>query len=128
MAKAHALIIDDHVNNVEVLQMLLEREGVTASSALMPYDVPDVIEQTEKIDVIFLDMELPNGDYYRLLNDLKRHPRLCSVPVIAYTVHTSEIDAARQAGFDGFLGKPLRVTEFPEQLRRILAGEGVWVY
>lgn len=128
MTGPHALIIDDHVTNVEVLQMLLEQEGVTASFALMPYQVPDVIDATEQIDVVFLDLEMPNGDYYRLLNDLKRHPRLFAVPIIAYTVHTSEIEAARQAGFDGFLGKPLKLTAFPEQLRRILAGEGVWAY
>ncbi len=128
MTNAHALIIDDQVSNVEVLQMLLEQQGVTATSVLLPYLVPDAIEQTEKIDVVFLDMEMPNGDYYRLLNDLKKNPRLYAVPIIAYTVHTSEIDAARQAGFDGFLGKPLKLTDFPDQLRRILAGESVWAY
>ena len=30
------------------------------------------------------------------------------------------------AGFDGFLGKPLNRNRFPEQVRRILEGEGVW--
>jgi two-component system cell cycle response regulator DivK len=128
VTQPHALIVDDHINNVVVLRMMLEREGVTVSYALMPYEVPDVVEAAPRIDVIFLDLEMPYGDYYRLLNDLKRNSRLYRVPIIAYTVHTSEIDAARQAGFDGFLGKPLKLLDFPDQLRRILGGEGVWAY
>lgn len=124
----HAIIIDDVPNNIEVLRLMLEREGVTSSAALMPYQVPDVIEQSGRIDVIFLDMEMPNGDYYRLLNDFKRSSRLWAVPVIAYTVHTSEIENARLAGFDGFLGKPIKLAEFPGLLRRILNGEKVWSY
>jgi len=33
---------------------------------------------------------------------------------------------AQQAGFDGFLGKPLDPDRFPNQIRRILSGEQVW--
>ncbi|NIP28430.1 MAG: response regulator, partial [Phycisphaerae bacterium] len=33
---------------------------------------------------------------------------------------------AREAGFDGFLSKPLDADEFPAQIRRILEGESVW--
>jgi two-component system cell cycle response regulator DivK len=33
---------------------------------------------------------------------------------------------AREAGFDGFIGKPIDPDAFPDQIRRILAGEGVW--
>jgi len=128
LTQPHAIIIDDHMSNIDVLRLMLEREGVTSSYALMPYQVPDVIEAAPRIDVIFLDLDLPDGDYYRLLNDLKRNSRLYGVPIIAYTVHTSEIDAARQAGFDGFLGKPLKLLDFPDQLRRILGGEAVWSY
>jgi two-component system cell cycle response regulator DivK len=33
---------------------------------------------------------------------------------------------AKKSGFDGFLGKPLNPDRFPEQIRRLLAGEHVW--
>ncbi len=128
MPGQHALIIDDTPNNVQVLRMLLEREGLTASEALNSYEVPDVLDQLERVDVIFLDLEMHNGDYYALLNDLKANPRLYHVPIIAYTVHISEIDNARKAGFDGFIAKPIKMADFPEHLRRILNGQPVWVY
>jgi two-component system cell cycle response regulator DivK len=37
-----------------------------------------------------------------------------------------QLNRAREAGFDGFLGKPLDPDRFPEQIRRLLRGEQVW--
>jgi two-component system cell cycle response regulator DivK len=128
MANYHALIVDDKLTNIDVLAMLLEREGVDFTAVTVSRHVLATVEDSKRIDVVFLDMEMPNGDYYHTLNQLKANPRLAGVPIIAYTVHTSEIDAARRAGFDGFLGKPLQVADFPKHLQRIMNGESVWVY
>jgi two-component system cell cycle response regulator DivK len=37
------------------------------------------------------------------------------------------MERAREAGFDGFIAKPLNVKNFPDQVRAILQGEQVWV-
>ena len=124
----HALIVDDKPTNIDVLAMLLEREGVAHTAVTSSRHVLGTVDLMERVDVVFLDLEMPNGDYYHLLHELKAHPRLTGVPIVAYTVHTSEIDSARQAGFDSFLGKPLQVTEFPKHFRRIMNGESIWVY
>lgn len=128
MTPPHALIIDDQTSNIEVLALLLEQEGVSSSSITRKHDVIPALDDLLPLAVIFLDLEMPNGDYYSLLHELKADQRLAGVPIVAYTVHVSEIDEARLAGFDHFLGKPLQMQEFPEQLRRILGGEPVWVY
>jgi CheY-like chemotaxis protein len=128
MANLQALIIDDKATNIDVLAMLLEREGVSHTAVTTPRLVLATVEQMEQIHVVFLDLEMPNGNYYHLLHQLKAHPRLAGVPIVAYTVHTSEMGKARQVGFDSFLGKPLQVTEFPNHFRRIMNGESVWVY
>jgi two-component system cell cycle response regulator DivK len=78
------------------------------------------------VDVVFLDLEFPNSDGFQLIHELRAQPALANVPIIAYTVHTSEQNEAQAAGFDGFIGKPLNVNRFPDQLRRILNGESVW--
>ncbi|MBN1313444.1 MAG: response regulator, partial [Anaerolineae bacterium] len=100
--------------------------GYTAVTATR--QVADALNSASQINVVFLDLEMPNGDYLQTLQDLRADPRLAGVPIVAYTVHTSEIDQARQVGFDGFLGKPLSTKEFPDQIRRILNGEEVWTY
>jgi len=128
MASPHALIIDDQLPNIDVLALLLQQEGFEHTPVTRKRDVIPALDNLPPLDVIFLDLEMPNGDYYSLLHELKADDRLSGVPIVAYTVHVSEIDEARLAGFDHFLGKPLQSQEFPEQLRRILQGEPVWVY
>jgi len=83
------------------------------------------LDSIEKLDVIFLDLELPNYDGVEILTHLKSKPQLAGVPIVAYTVHNSEIDAARKVGFHSFLGKPLSMKKFPDQLQKILAGTPV---
>lgn len=128
MSHHHALIIDDQPSNIDVLALLLAQEGISHTPVTATRDVSEAIDQASRISVVFLDLEMPNGNYYDLVRALKADPRLAGVPIIAYTVHTSEIDQARQVGFDGFLGKPLKTTEFPDQIRRILSGEKVWSF
>jgi two-component system cell cycle response regulator DivK len=81
-----------------------------------------------KVDMIFLDLGLPDGDGYEVLAQIKQEAALKDVPVIAVTARdaSTEMPKAQAAGFDGFLGKPLNRNRFPDQIRRIMEGEGVW--
>jgi two-component system cell cycle response regulator DivK len=122
----HALIIDDNRNNIDVLTMFLEREGVSQTAVQNARQISKTLDQLDRVDVVFLDLEFPYGDGFQVLETVKAIPEFADVPVIAYTVHTSEIDEARRAGFDGFLGKPLDSRRFSGQLNRILNGIPVW--
>jgi CheY-like chemotaxis protein len=83
-----------------------------------------VVAALDNVDVVFLDLEMPGMDGYETHAWLR--DRLKGVPIIAYTVHVSEMNVVKQRGFDGFLGKPLDNERFPGQLSRILAHEPVW--
>lgn len=121
-----ALIIDDNPTNLVVLKQALELEGVTPLLYETPRNIERALGEVGKIDVVFLDLEFPNYNGLELIKELKKDPRLANVPFVAYTVHTSEQNEAHTAGFHSFLGKPLDVDRFPDQLRRILSGEPVW--
>jgi len=123
-----ALIIDDQVSNIDVLAMLLKQEGIASTSVTTVRNMWETLDQSSNFDVVFLDLEMPNGEYHETLGQLKADARLANVPIVAYTVHTSEIEQARLAGFDGFIGKPVQATEFGSQIQRILSGERVWTY
>lgn len=122
----HALIIDDNAGNIEALAALLRLEGVTPTAIATPREIDAALDQVDRFDVVFLDLEFPNGSGFDLVGELREDARLEGAPIVAYTVHTSEENEARRAGFDSFLGKPLNVQRFPDQLRRILSGEPVW--
>jgi two-component system cell cycle response regulator DivK len=125
MANAHALIIDDNAYSAEVLERLLTALGDHFTTLQDPLQLRDIVAELDQIDIVFLDLEMPKQDGYQTLEILKGDLGL-PVPVVAYTVHTSEMDEARALGFDGFLGKPLDPKRFPDQLARLLAGQPVW--
>ncbi len=120
----HALIVDDNPKNLKVLAQLLAREGITVTEVVDSRKLQKLIPELAPVDVIFLDLEMPgvSGFDARLL----LREQIQNVPIIAYTVHVSEINRVKQAGFDGFIGKPLDHALFPNQIARILNGEPVW--
>jgi CheY-like chemotaxis protein len=125
MSATKALIIDDNPSNLKVLVNLLKLESVEAVTLSDPLQLEAMLSGLDKLDVIFLDLEMPDLDGYEVL-DLLRESRFVKVPVVAYTVHISEMNAMRAKGFHSFLGKPLNAEEFPRQLARILKNEPVW--
>ncbi len=128
MSNLHALIIDDNPNNIEVLAMLLTKEGVTYSAVQSLWHIEQTLDEVGNPNIIFLDLEFPNGDGFALLRDLKADARFNPIPIVAYSVHTDEFDRVREAGFDSFIGKPVNIQDFPNQLQRILNGEAVWEF
>lgn len=126
MTSIHALVIDDNSKNRSVISYLLSAEGVTHTSVPKPTELEPTIQNVRKFDVVFLDLEMPGLDGYQVFGLLRSDARFQSVPIVACTVHTSEMPTAHEMGFDGFLAKPLDADRFPAQLARILNGEGVW--
>lgn len=122
----HALIVDDNPNNSDALTQLLKREGMDSVSVISPRNIQEALDGMEAVDIVFLDLEFPNHSGFVLIHEMKADPRLANAVFVAYSVHTSELNQAREAGFHSFIGKPLSVTQFPDQLRRILSGEPVW--
>ena len=121
---SHALVIDDNAQNVKVLVQLLSKQGVSCTEVSDPRKLANMLSSLGNVDVVFLDLEMPGLDGYKVKDLLRQH--LGGTPIIAYTVHVSEINVVQQMGFDGFLGKPLDNAKFPDQLARILNGEAVW--
>ena len=121
-----ALVIDDNEMNLETLRVLLRKEGVSAITFSSPNQLESQLDEVDDVQVVFLDLEFPNHNGLELVKDMKSLPQFSHVPIIAYSVHISELNEVRQAGFDGFIGKPLDTQQFPNQLQRVLAGESIW--
>ena len=120
----HALVIDDNAQNRKVLVQLLAKQGFQATEFSDPRKINTSLQTLGSVDVVFLDLEMPGLDGYDVKNLLRAH--FGATPIIAYTVHVSEINAVKEKGFDGFLAKPVDHARFPDQLARILKGQPVW--
>lgn len=123
---AQALIIDDNNFNNSILTQFLSDEGMTSVVVSNPNNLNEKLTQLEDVQVVFLDLEMPHLDGFEVLSKLRVKPEFQSVPIIAHSVHISEIKVTHDAGFDGFIGKPLNADKFTGQLSRILSGKAVW--
>jgi two-component system cell cycle response regulator DivK len=75
-------------------------------------------------DLVLMDIQLPGKDGFALLREIRSSP-FGTVRVIALTAHamTGDRERALQAGFDGYITKPIDVRKFPDQVQRALQGE-----
>lgn len=124
MSSFKAVVIDDNGANVEVLASLLSAQGGEVVSFKDPTKALAALGGLSQIDAVFVDLDMPKITGFEMLDHLRKG--LPNVPIIAYTVHISEIDVARRLGFDGFLGKPLDHDRFPKLLEKILNHQSVW--
>jgi two-component system cell cycle response regulator DivK len=124
------LIVEDNVRNYALLARLLAFVGVKQTEwKRSGWHVLEFAQDTmPQIDLILLDIHLPEEDGYEVLARLRKDERFRSTRVVAVTadVSNTNLSRAQAAGFDGFLAKPINVDLFPDQIRRILEGESVW--
>lgn len=122
------LVVEDNVSNFVLIARMLGYMGIHCEWKTSGYEVVEYADTLPRLDLILMDIRLPYEDGYGALKKIRASQALKNTRVVAVTAEASieQINKARQAGFDGFLGKPLDMDRFPDQIRRILNGEAVW--
>jgi len=125
---ATVLVVEDNVSNFVLIARLLGFMGIHCEWKTSGYEVVEYADTLARLDLILMDIRLPYEDGYGAMKKIRSSDRLKSVPIIAVTAEASQeqMNKARAAGFNGFLGKPLDPEAFPDQIRRIMNGEAVW--
>jgi two-component system cell cycle response regulator DivK len=126
---AHILVVEDNVSNFVLIARLLAFMGVQKCEwKTTGWGVVDFANTMPRVDLILMDLRLPHEDGYEALRQIRTDDHLQDTIVVVVTAHGSlpEMQRAREAGFDGFLAKPLDADRFPEQIRKILGGEPIW--
>jgi len=126
---ATILVVEDNVQNFVLITRLLAYLGVKRCEwKASGWQVLEYAETLPHIDLILMDIFLPEEDGYQVLNRLRAHPRFKDTLVVAVTadVSTDNVERARKSSFNGFIGKPIAPDRFPNQIRSILQGEEVW--
>jgi two-component system alkaline phosphatase synthesis response regulator PhoP len=116
------LIIDDEETIQTVVQFGIQMaagwEVLTASSGLAGIQTA----QTEKPDVILLDVMMPDMDGITTFKKLQTHPATEQIPVILLTAkaQTAEKRQFNDLGVSGVITKPFNSLDLPGQITRIL--------
>lgn len=120
------LVAEDNDINLEIIQTLLEMEGFIVESAENGEAVLEKFETSEinYYDLIFMDIRMPFMDGL----EATRRIRACkkvdakTIPIVAMTANafTEDIHAAKKAGMDGYLVKPLDMSLVLKKMEEVL--------
>jgi two-component system cell cycle response regulator DivK len=108
------LYIEDNPDNMMLVQRALEARGYNLLKAMKGVDGVARAE-TEQVDLILLDINLPDIDGYEVAHRLRASNKreLRTVPIIAVTANALKGDAekALEAGCDVYMSKPINIRE-----------------
>jgi CheY-like chemotaxis protein len=117
------LIVDDNTLNVQLLSFLLAAHGFDIRTAVDAPSAERVLDEVRPA-AILMDVCLPGMDGLTLTRKLKADPRTKDILIVAVTASAMRGDeeAARAAGCDDYVTKPVDTRAFPGRLQRLLAG------
>ena len=107
--KPIVLVVEDNVSNFVLIARMLGFMDVHCEWKSSGYDVVEFANALPYLDLILMDIRLPYEDGFGALRKLRQSPTLKSIPIVAVTAEASsdQMAKAKDAGFDGFIGKPL---------------------
>jgi CheY-like chemotaxis protein len=120
------LVVEDNERNLKLLRDVLQYAGYGVRAARTAED-GIALAVSEPPDLVLMDLQLPGIDGIEALRRLRESPRTAHIRVVAVTAQAMKQDRERvlQAGFDGYVEKPISVRAFPDQVRRFLPAEEV---
>lgn len=116
------LIVDDDARNIIALTAALERRGVIVSSAETGVSAIDLLVNRPGIDMVLMDIMMPEMDGYETMREIRKMPRFKKLPIIALTAKAMVGDREKclEAGASDYLSKPVNM----EQLASLMQ---VWL-
>jgi len=123
MAAPRILLVDDEPSIIKVVGKRLEVEGYQVSVAVEGQEAL-AKAQTERPDLIILDLMLPKLNGYEVCTMLKQDTRYQHIPIMLFTAKAQDQDErlGMECGADAYVRKPFKAQELLERIRRLLPG------
>jgi CheY-like chemotaxis protein len=118
------LIVDDNEMNIKLVSLTLAAAGYMLLAATCASEVYSILER-ERPHLILMDLQLPGIDGYELTRRLKGDTRTRDIVIVALTAQALDdvSHAARDAGCDGYISKPIDTRAFPDIVGRYLRSQ-----
>jgi len=119
LAGRKVLIVDDDLRNIFALSSLLERQQMQVSFAENGRDGIEVLEQDPGIEIVLMDIMMPEMDGYDTMRAIRRIPKFKSLPIITLTAKAMKGDRDKciAAGASDYITKPVDVAQLLSLMR-----------
>src|SRR6476469_3859822 len=123
LAGKKALIVDDDMRNIYALTSLLERHKMNVLYAESGAEGIDLLQKTPDVDVVLMDVMMPEMDGYEAMRRIREMPEFRNLPIIALTAKAMKGDREKcmEAGASDYITKPIDAQQLVSLLR-------VWLY
>jgi CheY-like chemotaxis protein len=118
-----AVVVDDDEGSLIILRHMLQNVlGCHVETARSGEEAEELL-RANHVNIVFSDLSMPKSDGWKLIQLIRSNPALSHIVAIAVTAHVMVGDREKtiEAGFDGFLGKPLFPGRLKEDLDTIFA-------
>jgi len=123
------LVVDDSETNRVLLREMLGDKAVEideAEDGLIAWRLYTKSLDTQRYDVCLLDIAMPKMDGIKLLKLIRENENFVyevKLPVLVISAHKDKIEAARAAGFDDYMLKPVSVDGLYEKISKVTKRE-----
>jgi HAMP domain-containing protein/signal transduction histidine kinase/DNA-binding response OmpR family regulator len=116
------LLVDDDARNIFALSSVLERRGMHVLTATTGSEAITVIEETQDIAIVLMDIMMPGMDGYETMQVIRANPARRRLPIIALTAKAMKGDREKclEAGASDYLAKPVNTEQLLSALRNWL--------
>ena len=123
LADKKVLIVDDDIRNIFAMTSILEPHRMQILSAENGKDAIETLQGSPDIDVVLMDIMMPDMDGYDTMRTIRRLSRFRSLPIIALTAKAMKGDREKciEAGASDYIAKPVDTEQMLSMLR-------AWLY
>jgi len=114
------LVVEDVETNLMFIKAAIDKTRISILWARDGMEAIEKVQENKSIDVVLMDLRMPNLDGFRATEIIKSIRK--DLPVIAQTTFTDEMDKERvfDAGCDAYLAKPIRLETLLETIAKFL--------
>jgi CheY-like chemotaxis protein len=122
LVRKKILIVDDDIRNIFAMTSLLERYKIDVISAETGKAGIEALEQTPDIDLVLMDIMLPEMDGYDTMKVIRKKHSFKELPIVALTAKAMKGDREKciDAGASDYIAKPVETEELLSLLRNWL--------
>ena len=128
LSDKHVLLVEDNEINREIARTIINEMGIQTDEAKDREEAVKIVSESEigYYDLILMDIQMPKMDGYSATKAIRLLDRAdaSGIPIIAMTANAFEEDiwAARRAGMNGHLSKPVNIEKLKSTLINVLNG------